>query len=79
MADRYFCVKCGKSGTPEVIVVHQCKPKNPMVSDITLRDYFAGQALAGFCADPSITADSEQIAPVCYKFADSMLKAREVK
>ena len=31
---------------------------------MTLRDYFAGQALAGFCADPSITADSEQIAPV---------------
>lgn len=51
----------------------------PTAANMTLRDYFAGQALAGFCADPSITADSGQIAPVCYKFADSMLAAREEK
>ena len=48
---------------------------------MSLRDYFAGQALAGYLAD------MEDMSPTgiditverCYKFADAMLKAREKK
>jgi hypothetical protein len=47
---------------------------------ITLRDYFAGQALAGLLANR--TADCEpwtykDMASVCYLAADTMLQVRE--
>lgn len=47
-------------------------------SGMTLRDYFAGQALAGACADPSATESMtyERIAEWCYNQADAMLAAR---
>jgi hypothetical protein len=49
-------------------------------SGMTLRDYFAGQALAGFAAHGGVwVADREVIARQAYKFADAMLKIREVK
>lgn len=49
---------------------------------MSLRDYFAGQALAGICANsawndmfhPSVNAPSAQAA---YAMADAMLKARK--
>ena len=41
---------------------------------MTLRDYFAGQALAGLSADPSIESDLGEIA---YNIADSMIRARQ--
>lgn len=41
----------------------------------TLRDWFAGQALAG-CMDGR---DRRQAARACYELADAMLAAREVK
>jgi hypothetical protein len=51
---------------------------------MTLRDYFAGQALAGLCVpgldDGQITDwKFEEIAPVAWKAADAMLAAREGK
>ena len=51
---------------------------------MTLRDYFAGQALAGLCVpglkDGPITEwEFDKIAPVAWKAADSMLAAREGK
>jgi hypothetical protein len=50
---------------------------------MTLRDWFAGQALAGICANPawndtfhkSVSAPSAEAA---YSMADAMLAAREV-
>tara|TARA_R110000851_G_scaffold143022_1_gene281824 strand:+ start:395 stop:619 length:225 start_codon:yes stop_codon:yes gene_type:complete len=49
---------------------------------MTLRDYFAGQALAGFCsnfngsnADPSWF--EQHGAPNAYKVADAMLEVRK--
>jgi hypothetical protein len=47
---------------------------------MTLRDWFAGQALAGMLAKYGI-ADSlaETTAEDCYIHADAMLRAREVK
>jgi hypothetical protein len=43
---------------------------------MTLRDYFAGQALAGMLADPSV-GTTEQTAECAYDMADAMLAARE--
>ena len=48
---------------------------------MTLRDWFAGQALAGMMANPSVfDGDDRSIkacAPQCYAVADAMLAARE--
>jgi len=44
---------------------------------MTLRDWFAGQALAGMLANPDSWPEDRGVAAYCY--ADAMLKAREVK
>ncbi len=48
---------------------------------MTLRDYFAAQALAGICANmncnPTRLPHFENIAEDAYKMADAMLKERE--
>ena len=44
---------------------------------MTLRDYFAGQALAGFMSAKPMMFDPEQDAKYFYDLADAMLKARE--
>jgi hypothetical protein len=46
---------------------------------MTLRDYFAGQALRGFFHNKFLTPTYESVAESCYGLADAMLKAREVK
>jgi hypothetical protein len=46
---------------------------------MTLRDWFAGQALAGLLADPDRNGSDNQYAKVAYSLADAMLAAREVK
>ena len=44
----------------------------------TLRDRFAGQAMQGFAADPSMGhISSTQIAETAYRWADAMMKERE--
>jgi hypothetical protein len=55
---------------------------NPSYSapGMTLRDWFAGQALAGMCAVPvPRSTKAETFADSAYVLADEMLKAREVK
>ncbi len=50
---------------------------------LSVHDYFAGQALAGMCANPAVdmTVDLEGMHEVyskhSYKMADAMLKARD--
>jgi len=46
---------------------------------MTLRDYFAGQALAGALADPNVNMPPAQLAELAYMEADAMLAARERK
>lgn len=46
---------------------------------MSLRDWFAGQTLAGIMADHEETAPREKIAFYCYAMANSMLAARERK
>jgi hypothetical protein len=43
---------------------------------MTLRDFFAGQAIIAYHADGNFSA-SEDVANWCYKIADAMLEARE--
>lgn len=44
---------------------------------MTLRDWFAGQALMGLVADPNNMSPAEQNGISAYKFADAMLEARK--
>lgn len=44
---------------------------------MTLWDHYAGQALAGLCADPSIQEGSDSIAERSAMIADAMLAERE--
>ena len=47
---------------------------------LTLRDYFAAQALQGFITKGFGPADdSSKVAGWCYNYADAMLKARDGK
>lgn len=52
-------------------------------SGMTLRDYFAGQALCGIMADPGVNLNNlsayRAIAEQSYGLADAMLTAREKK
>jgi len=45
----------------------------------SLRDYFAGQVLAGLSSNTNafMNTNSKTIADICYSQADEMLKARE--
>ena len=44
---------------------------------MSLRDYFAGQALAGQLAEPDSGKEPEYIANWCYRYADAMLAERQ--
>ena len=44
---------------------------------MTLRDWFAGQALAGFLASDQPIVSYRSIAEDAYAFADAMMKARK--
>jgi len=43
---------------------------------MTLRDYFAGKALNGVIADPTVQVDPQTAAKACYEYADAMLTER---
>ncbi len=43
---------------------------------MTLRDWFAGQALMGLMADPGVTSSHQIVAGACYRFADAMIEER---
>jgi len=48
-------------------------------SGMTLRDYFAGQAISGLCANDSATArmSPAELGECSYQVADAMLEARK--
>lgn len=50
-----------------------------MAKDMSLRDWFAGQALAGILADPEVVGELKPSAEFAYKMADAMLAEREAK
>jgi len=52
-------------------------PNGNMDYGMTLRDYFAGQALAGMMAhDQTSSWQDYEVAGDCYVYADAMIKAR---
>jgi hypothetical protein len=51
---------------------------------MTLRDYFAAKAMAGFCADPSVEWKHGReiettLAKLAYEVADAMIQVRQQK
>lgn len=44
---------------------------------MTLRDWFAGQALTGVLSDPNSCADYHLVARSAYGYADAMIVARK--
>lgn len=59
--------------------IHNGKQITFPSNGMTLRDYFAGQALAGMLADSERSGTLEEYTRYAYDFADAMLKAREVQ
>ena len=53
--------------------------KNPIYSEMSLRDYFAAKAMQGYCSDPDWRQDMTptDTAFAAYTQADAMMKARE--
>jgi hypothetical protein len=45
-------------------------------SGMTIRDYFAGQALAGMLADPECNGNGASMAKSSYQLADAMITER---
>jgi len=61
---------------------HQRRMSGVGGSGMTLRDYFAGQWLAGLGADPSTGSqfhNASDVAENCYHMADAMIAARDAK
>ncbi|PWL18992.1 hypothetical protein DKP76_06995 [Falsochrobactrum shanghaiense] len=57
---------------PDVNHIHDCAQPSAPVHGMSLRDYFAGQALAGW----PVTDHGPDLASKCYALADAMLAAR---
>lgn len=67
-SDKVSCVSCPDCGKRYLSVPQQ---------GMTLRDWFAGQALVGWLSDPNNTHDADTISRCCYEYADAMLAERE--
>ena len=54
-------------------------PKTGSMSHgMSLKDYFAANALQGMIAEPSLKATPDEFAQKAYQIADAMLKARDL-
>ena len=47
-----------------------------MIEGMTLRDYFAGQAMKAFIQEDFNTPTYKQVADACYKLADAMIEKK---
>lgn len=59
-----------------------CSPDGPnysKFSGLTIRDWFAGQALAGMIGTATTASAVKALAKASYLIADDMLRAREAK
>lgn len=69
----------GGPAFPGMTYISQDGKKNP--EGMTLRDYFAAAALQGLLSsiEQNQLWNGEEVAVTCYRTADAMIKAREVK
>lgn len=44
---------------------------------MSIRDYFAGQIMAGLCACPTVSGSRDLLALEAFKYADALLAERE--
>jgi len=58
---------------------HKVAADVPWTQGMTLRDWFAGQALVGMLGDSSFDAPEDRLAAGAYAMADAMLRARDVE
>jgi hypothetical protein len=58
---------------------HKVADSLPWTAGMTLRDWFAGQALAGVLADGTVDLPADRLATTAFGIADAMLKAREAQ
>jgi hypothetical protein len=65
-----------KSGPAFPVTLQQDGPPALVLPGMSLRDWFAGQALVGMCVCAAIF-DEPSAATHAYKLADAMLAARE--
>lgn len=65
--------------------IAETAPENPAAfpsggpgyrADMTIRDYFAAQALAGLIANPNNKGSEIEVASLSYSIADAMLRER---
>jgi len=54
-----------------------CASVDGYQAGMTLRDYFAGQAMQGLVANGNIPVSKNRVAKEAYSYADSMLAERE--
>jgi len=66
------------TGGPAFPGLHPSKECHFQDSGMTLRDYFAAKAIIAYHADGTFSS-CEDVANWCYRLADAMLKARELK
>lgn len=61
--------------------MNEPKIENPLMSQVTLRDMFAAQAMQGFLTQnyEDCARDDKKLARWAYDTADAMLKARAAK
>ncbi|KAF0131121.1 MAG: hypothetical protein FD152_2053 [Xanthobacteraceae bacterium] len=52
------------------------QPEIGLHTGMSLRDWFAGQAVAGLLSDPNVTSAPAEFAGAAYIIADAMLAAR---
>ena len=71
-------MKKQNDGGPAFPIAFRMNDKQVILEDgISVRDYFAGQALAGLLASGEDSIDAETNAHDAYIIADAMIKARE--
>ena len=71
--------KDGGSAYPAPVAICPSGDVYPAYEGMSLRDWFAGQALCGLLANSGKSSTPEKYAASAYMIGDAMIKAREVQ
>lgn len=67
--------KDGGPAFPTTGIEHWVGAENLAMAGMSLRDYFAGQALMGYCTGATQIGSFEELAEYAWRAADAMLAA----